>query len=1043
MHRIVRFSLNYPTTILMMVLAIFLLGSISFRKLGIELFPELRTPRIFVELKAGERPPEEMEKQFVEAIESLAIRQKKVIQVHSICRVGSAQITAEYAWNADMDEAFLDLQKALNTFAQNSELDEINITQHDPNAAPVLLLALSHPQIFDMDALRQVAESYLRSELIRLEGVAEVEILGEEIKEVTVETDPYLLEAYQLSADVIASRLRNFNRNITGGSIVELGRKYVIKGVGELQTLEDIGDVILGYNQSTASSGNDLATSRVPIYLKNVATISFLNKEPENIVRVDGQRCVALAIYKETKFNSIQVVQDVMTSLQGYRKALPGFNLMMVQNQGDFIKTSIDEVKQSALIGIFLAIIVIYVFLRRIGVTFIVGLAIPISIIATFNLMYFQGLTLNIMTLGGLALGAGMLVDNAIVVTESIFRNLESGTYLDEAIINGTSQVAGAITGSTLTTIVVFLPIVYLHGTAGELFKDQAWTVAFSLLASLVVAILVLPMLAKFVIKPGHKPQTKALQFLGYRSILSLIIERPWRYIIFAAALLAVCAMLIPFVGSEFMPRPKSKEYVLKIQLPEGTELKRTAETVINIEDLIGSVFGANLKMTFSTIGPTSAMSNEQSAVFENENTAVTKIFLKNLHSNTQEQLAQIRQLLSEIPDIEFQLAEELNALEATLGVEEAPIIVEISGRDLRELQNLVDQVKNQLLGMKELQNITTSFDVGRPEVEIVIDRIRAGLLSVNLDHITSALQDHLAGRLLGQWEHGGDLQDITLKLPKLSIAELSDLNIQTGAQKVRLDDVADIRVIQAPEEISRRNQVRIGKVMASIQSNKPYDHIIHQIEKRLENVLLPIDYKWELAGEEQKRRESFHNLGFALILSLILVYMVMASQFESLLHPFTILLTIPMAFSGSVLIFFLFGKSFNIMGYIGLIMLGGIAVNDSIILVDAINQFKAKGFELKDAILQAGQQRIRPIIITSLTTILALLPLTLGFGEGAELRAPMALAVIGGLISSTVLTLVIIPCVYLKMDQLAVSIKYKLFGRLDTFKNLSNESSL
>lgn len=348
--------------------------------------------------------------------------------------------------------------------------------------------------------------------------------------------------------------------------------------------------------------------------------------------------------------------------------------------------------------------------------------------------------------------------------------------------------------------------------------------------------------------------------------------------------------------------------------------------------------------------------------------------------------------------------------------------MVEVKGEYLDIIQGLTEQVKQQMSPMDELFNIETSFDEGRPEVDLVLDRVNAGLYNVSINEISSQLQDLLLGRNAGTWEHEGELKDITLRLPDISVNQLEDVVIVSGDQKIRLSELAKIRISTAPKEINRRNQERIGKVTAFLKTDKPFDHVVHQIEKRMDNIDFPGDYKYEITGEEQKRKDAFQNLKFALILSIILVYMVMAAQFESLIHPFTILLTIPLAAVGAILIFFILGETLNIMAFIGMIMLAGIAVNDSIILVDAINQLKRDGLSRIDAIIEAGQRRIRPIIMTSLTTILALLPLTFGFGEGAALRAPMALAVIGGLITSTILTLVVIPCVYSVMDQLRKS---------------------
>ncbi len=1024
MKKLTTFSVNYPITIAMLVLAVLLLGYISFTKLGIDLFPNLNNPRIFVELKVGERPPEEIEKQFVESIESLAIRQKKVTQVSSIIRVGSAQITVEYGWNADMDEAFLDLQKTLATFSQNAEIDELNITQHDPNAAPVMILGLSHPQIDDMDELRRIAENYLRNELIRLEGIAEVELLGQEQKEVVIETNNYLLEAYNLTPAAVANRIRNYNRNASGGSIVEMGRKYIIKGVGEFQSLEQIGNVIVTYAQPTALTTGMEASSlreRVPVYLRDVATISFRNKEPENIVRINHRRCMALAIYKETKFNTVKAVDDLLKALENLRKALPGYELTVIQNQGAFIKTAVNEVKQTALIGIILAVLVIYVFLRRLGATAIISTAIPTSIIATFNLMYFKGLTLNIMTLGGLALGAGMLVDNAIVVMENIYRNLESGKSLRDAAIEGTAQVGGAITASTLTTIVVFLPIVYLHGTAGELFKDQAWTVAFSLLSSLVVAILVMPMLSARTLNPSpEKSMPRSIHFKGYSRLLDKILDRKWQVIAGATVLVLIAALLIPIVGSEFVPKTDVNEFSIELKLPEGTALRRTEQTVDNIEQIVREMLGNDLKTVYSKIGPSGELTSSESSIFQGENTATMKIILTPDHKISAETyIARLGQALSDIPELEMQFIQEQTALQTTLGTESAPIVIEIRGEDLAVLQNFTEQVKAELQKMNELFNLATSFDEGRPEVNVVLDRVKAGIYNVGIETISSQLQDQLAGRNAGQWEYKGELHDLTIKLPEISLKQLEDLVIESGDQKIRLNELATIQVATAPREILRTNQARVGKVTAYLRTDKPFDQVVAEIEKRLAKIPFPPDYQYQITGEEQKRKEAFRNLKFALLLSIVLVYMVMASQFESLIHPFTILLTIPLAGVGAILIFFILGKSLNMMAYIGIIMLAGIAVNDSIILVDAINQLRAEGVSRRDAIIEAGQRRIRPIIMTSLTTILALLPLTFGFGEGAALRSPMALAVIGGLTTSTLLTLVVIPCVYLVLDQL------------------------
>uniref|UniRef100_UPI00321644C1 efflux RND transporter permease subunit n=1 Tax=uncultured Draconibacterium sp. TaxID=1573823 RepID=UPI00321644C1 len=1020
MKKLTQFSVNYPVTVLMVVLGVVLLGYISYDKLGVDLFPDLNSPRIFVEVTSGERPPEEMEQQFVRNIEALAIRQSDVVQVTSTSRVGSAQITVEYAWNKDMDEAFLDLQKALTAITQNSEIDELQITQHDPNTSPVMIIGLTHTEIDDMNEIRKVAETYIRNELVRLEGVAEVQLSGQEESEVVIETDVYRLKAQNLSMDEVASRIENFNRNVSGGQISDMGLQYIVKGVSMLQTVEDFENLIVGYKSVRTQTEGEAEGEMAPIFLKDVATVSIANKKPENIVHINGERCVGLSIYKETKYNTVKSVEQINEALVSIEKALPGYKLTGVTNQGRFISQAIGEVQETALLGILLAVIVLFVFLRRFGTTLIVSIAIPISIIATFNLMYFNHLTINIMTLGGLALGAGMLVDNAIVVMENIFRNHENGMSVRDAAITGTSEVGGAITASTLTTIIVFLPIVYLHGASGELFKDQAWTVAFSLLSSLVVAIFLIPMMYhRFYQNKKAPSKVKSVKMGGYARFLGRILKVKWLVIFAATVAIAASFLLVPYIGTEFMPKTETRELTINLKLQEGTELTRTESTVRNIEDILIDYLGENLEKVYSHAGPSSAVTGDATSVFEGTNTAEIKVILSDESTiSTESVVKTIDQLTANIAGLELTFSQEESALQSILGTDEAPVVVEVRGEELDEIENVVNQVKEKMLAVDGLFNVQTSIEDGAPEVEIKVDRMRAGMYNINIGTVVSQIQEQLEGKNAGELEKGGEMQDITIKVPEKGIDEINSFLITSGDQVFRLNEIADISYGVSPKEIFRRNQNRIGKVTAQLQKGLALDHVATEIREVTADIDLLPDYRILVTGEEEKRQESLNNLAFALLLSVVLVYMVLASQFESLVHPFTILLTIPLAVVGSILIFFIMGKTLNIMAIIGVIMLVGIAVNDSIILVDRINQLIRDGLDRKQAILQAGQQRIRPIIMTSLTTILALLPLTVGFGESASLRSPMALAVVGGLVTSTLLTLVVIPCVYDVLDR-------------------------
>ena len=1030
MKNIVKFAVSNPVTICMVVLAILLLGKISYDQLSVDLLPDLNNPRLFIELKAGERPPEEIEKQFVKNMESMAIRQSDVTQVSSVVKAGSARITVEYTWTKDMDEAFLDLQKAMNPFSQNKDITELKITQHDPNQSPVILIGLSHQHITDMAELRKVAESYIRNELIRLEGVAEVTLSGQEESTLTIRTDPYKLDAFGLKIEDIASRIEANNQSISGGRVSELGLQYLVKSSSLFTSAEDFENLIVGYKainkQETAASTNNTGSAteatgdKAPLFLREVATVTFENARPDNIVRINGERSIGLSIYKEMRYNTVKVVDGVARQLAVIEQALPGYHFKVITNQGTFIKSAIGEVKDSAVLGIILAVVILFVFLRRFGTTLIVSMAIPISIVATFNLMFFNGLTLNIMTLGGLALGAGMLVDNAIVVIESIFRNQEKGLSVREAAIKGTSEVAGAVIASTLTTVVVFLPIVYLHGASGELFKDQAWTVTFSLVSSLFVAILVIPMLYDRISGKRKKEteitETKSIQMTGYSHLLRRLIGHRWWVIAGAVGLLVITGFLLPLIGTEFMPRMESKAFTVVVKMPEGTRLERTSSAVSNLEELLYTISGDSLLTVYSHIGEGSGSEN---AIFEGENTAMMKVILSPECKIAPEAVIEQFVRTAENPDgLELTIKQEENSLSSLLGSEGAPIVVEVKGEELDEIAAITEEVKTRIQDVSGLYNIVSSIEDGAPEITISINRTMAGINNLSVATVIEQLKQQLGGKEAGKMEYRGEMRDIVIKTPDIPLAALGDLVIKNGEQEFRLREIATFGESQAPKEIYRRGQNRISRVMANMDAGKSLDKVAEEIRRTVKGIELPTNYSITVTGEEEKRQESMNSLLFALALSVILVYMVLASQFESLLHPFTILLTIPLAVVGAILLFFITGTTINMMGVIGIVMLVGIAVNNSIILVDRINQLKTDR-PLTDAIVQAGQQRIRPIIMTTLTTILALLPMTFSFGEGASLRSPMAIAVIGGLITSTLMSLMVIPCVYYVLERM------------------------
>ncbi|RKY89564.1 AcrB/AcrD/AcrF family protein [candidate division KSB1 bacterium] len=1019
-----QFSVKYPVTVVMIFLAILLLGVISFKKLGIDLLPDVSSPKIMVNIETEEKPPFEIEQKYVKPLEAELSTLSRVKRVSSISRVSRALITVEFFWNTDMDFALLDVQKIAGRLQGEKEIKRITVSKFNPQAAPIMTICLIAKNDYDLDELRRVAENVFKRKLERLEGVAKASVKGGRTREIKIVLKPYKLEAYNISESSIKRKIRSANVDASGGRIEDNEKVYIIKGIGKFQDLEDVKELVIGYRKKEFLPGeiNNSLYANVPVYLKEVADVYFEDKDIESIVRYNGNEGVGISIYKEAKSNTVLVSKEIKKLLKSLQTDFPDVEIVVAKEQALFINSAIKEVQQAAIYGIILAVIVLFFFLRNIWSTLIVSVAIPISIVATFNLMYFSGLTMNIMTLGGLALGAGMLVDNAIVVVENIFRHRELGKDEKEASIFGTNEVGTAIFAATLTTVIVFLPIVYVHGIGGELFKEQAYTVAFSLLSSLVVAFLLIPSAcSKFlkgrIVKSGRKKRSKF-----YWKILNKALDKPFRVIGVSALLLIISIFLIPVIGNEFIPKAEEGSFGVRIKLPEGTRIFRTEKIVKWGEDILKSYSKGRIKSVYTEIGKT----EETNYIEGKQYGSNTATILVNMDKNAKNKvpvysfIKLIEPPLRDIPGAEVEFEVEETALKQTLGSSEADIVVEVKGPELNILEKLGNQVAENLRKINGLFNVRTSFDEGRPEVNIALDRYIAANFGLDIQTVSEIIKNKLKGEIVTEMRLEGDDRSIRVEYPERTLRELKNMRIETPDGAIlKLRNIADIRIVQGPKEIYRNEQERTGKVFAELSPGFKYSRVVQRVKDNIEKIPVLKDYKISFGGKEKERRESFKSLQFALILSIIIVYMVLASLFESFLHPFTIIFSLPMAGIGAVFIFFIVGMPFSLMAYIGIIMLAGIAVNDAIIFVDYINILRKRGVGKREAILRAGQDRIRPILMTSLTTILALLPLSFGIGEGASLRTPLALAVIGGLITSTLMTLIVIPVIYSQIDRL------------------------
>lgn len=1020
-----RFAVRHPITVTMIMMGIVILGVISVDRLGTDLLPSMYHPQIVVELQSGERSPQEMESRFARQLEGDVRSVSHVVDVHTLCRLGVVQVTASFAWGTDMDFALLDVQKKIARYENRADVDRVTLSQYDPQDAPVLIYAMSGVSQGDMDETRRVAENVVRLNLERLDGVARVQVYGGVRREVLVELDAYRLAAYQISRQAAADAIRQSNADASGGSLDYDDKSYAIKGMGRFRSVEDVGAVVVGYKAGSDSlsvggreAGRVFEPEKTPVYLTDVARVTYMPAKQTEMVRLNGRDCLALYIYKEAEDNTVRVVEQAETALGRMSQDLPAVTFERIYSQADFISSAIGEVESSALAGVFLAMLVLFVFLRNLGATLIISLAIPLSVLATFTLMYFQELTLNMMTLGGLALGAGMLVDNAIVVIENIFRRRQLGEEAAEAAIQGTTEVGVPIIAATLTTIIVFLPIVYVQGIAAELFKEQAWVVAYALLSSLIVAFLFIPAVAARLFKKESAAFNRQRLRIGwYDRFLAWSLDHKIVVVGLAGFMLAGAVLLIPVVGTEFIPRSTENQLQVDLELAPGTPLERTEAVVAGVEARIEDALGDRVEKLFSTAN---AAADRSFLIPDNEDQgdkATMTLLLAGEGPARLDPETAIRLLqphLEDLPGVKTTFRIRETSLQQTMGLTKAPVAIEIRGNELPILESLADQVSTVLNQTAGLHTVESSAQRGRPEINLRIDRLLAASFGLDIQQIGQRVKERLEGEVVSDFFSEGEDRDIRMAFPGVSRDALSNIPIETSdGVQLRLKDVAVLDEDVGPTTIQRRNQVRIVTVTAYLDEGVTLSRVISQINRQMAALPLPTGYRIQVAGAEENRQDSFNQLQFALLLSIVLVYMVMASLFESLLHPFTILLTLPLAGVGVVFTFFLAGEPFSVMALIGVVMLGGIAVNDSIVLVDYINRLRYGGARLREAVVQAARDRLRPILMTSMTTILALLPLTIGLGEGARLRAPMALAVIGGLVTSTLLTLVVIPAVY------------------------------
>jgi len=1073
MRRLIEIATERRVTIVMLMTAIVLFGMVSLSRLNLNLLPDISYPTLTIRAELTGAAPVEIENLLTKPIEEAVGVVRNVRLVRSVSRSGQADVTIEFLWGTDMDMAGIDVREKLDVLFLPLEASRPLLLRFDPSSEPIVRLGLlckpewTVPESTDdqgvvtpavtkhdpecgsearLKSLRRLAEDRIKTVLEAEEGTAAVKVSGGLEDEIQIRVDQHKISQLGISIGQISERIRTENVNLSGGRLEEGNQRFLVRTLNEFQSVDEFRDAIIAY------------VSEQPIYLRDVATVEQGYKDREAITRVKGQESVELAIYKEGDANTVQVAQRIERRLQAVRKSLPeNFELITVYDQSTFISSAVSDVRLAAVLGGLIAVFVLYGFLRDARATTIVGIAIPVSVIGTFLLMYMNDISLNIMSLGGIALAVGMLVDNSIVVLENIVRKKEQGAGILEAAQTGTTEVGSAVVAATLTTIAVFFPMVFISGIAGQLFKDQALTVTFALTFSLIVALTLIPMLASLGAKSrydeGDDGQaanwfTRSVAFvvrmLGYvafaigklfwillwaptwvlqafyRSIAAVypgllkwsLQHRPSVILVSLVLFLATMA-LVPRLGTELIPQFSQGEFTANLRLPPGMPLAETDKAIQSAQRVAAAIDAVELN--YSVAGTGNRL--DANPVDAGDNSGALSITLKKGSGREAENetMAAMRAELSTLPGVQYEFTR------PSLLSFDSPLQIEVSGYDLASLARVSQSIVQAMSSSDRFTDIKTTVESGNPEIQIVFDQERAAKLGLAVRDIANSVVANVRGELATRYTWRDKKIDVLVRsvdTRQSSIEEIRNLIVNpTSERPVTLDAVANIVVSEGPAEIRRVAQDRV----AIITANLAYGDLgaaALEAGKIVSRTPMPAGVSAIVSGQSEEMQDSFKSMQFALALAVFLVYLVMASQFESLIHPFVILFTIPLALIGAVLALFITGTTINIVAFIGVIMLAGIVVNNAIVLVDLINQLRAQGKERLEAILEAGTARLRPILMTSLTTTLGLLPMAMGFGEGSEVRTPMAITVIGGLTVSTLLTLVVIPVVYSLMDR-------------------------
>lgn len=1018
MKRWIEMAVSRPVGVSIVFIALLVLGFISVRALSIDLMPDVEAPWISITTRYEGVAPEEIETLITRPLEKYMAGVEGVERLEGQSAEGLSRVFLRFDWQMDPDVALEDVRMALDGARSRLPLDAEPPSIYKFNLASGAVLQLGLEGSGDLRELKYLAEQRLAPELERLPGVASVDARGGRDREIRVELDLTRLSALGISGDEVREALFRENTSVSAGSVRDAGREVLVRAEGEFERLSDIEETVVK------------TVDGRPIRVREIGGVVDAVREIKSELWINGEHGIELSIYKQTGANTVAVAQSVIKEIEAINRRYKGqLHIKVLSDTSKFISSAVTGVKNSAILGALLATLVLLLFLRSVRATLVVAVAIPVSVLGTFILMHERGMTLNLISFGGLALGIGILVDGAVVILESIYRKREEGLDAKRCVVDGASEVAGAVFAGTMTTVAVFVPVVFVGELAGIVFSEMAQVVTFSLLCSLIVALTLVPMLSyKLLSRPASKKGRldrgvgAALLSLeeSYERSVRAALRAPWAPVAFAMALLFSSWVWMDAVGAELMPEADEAQVEADLELPVGTPLVETKEVIHEVERRMLSVLRPEeIRHRLVSAGPEAWWRMDGSNVGEVEFLLVPA---GERARSVHEMVPKIEAALRGIPGAKLRVRpRSTNPLARVVRGGEDRLAVEIRGHDLKTADRLAEQVKEIMTSVDGIQTALPDREMGKLERTVLVDRARAAELGLGSADVGRAIETYLNGRVATQFRDEGDEFDLRVQLDRrqsATLKQLEDLPLITQAgQVVPLHALAKIEPRIGPSSIARINQERVLRVSAW-PSGRPLGEIAADLEAKLAGLPVPDGFSVGVEGESAEQDATFQNLLVGILLSLFLVFAVMALQFESVKQPLVIMVSVPFALSGVAALLLATDTTLNMYSLLGIIVLIGIVVNNAIVLVDYANTLRqTEGMSVEQAVVASCRRRLRPILMTTLTTLLGLVPLAIGLGEGSEMQSPMARTIIGGLFSSTAVTLFLVPAVYLLVE--------------------------